>query len=209
MKKNTTWNIRRLVDKTIVPWTQRPSVLYWRLLDFNFDPPNQKLHNPNKYLVHIMFITQVHKWLAWWKLWVRYRSRPSWHGREWSFYSRNWWRRQSQVIKSLIKIYVFKIFQSSDYCNKLFFSNLKFQSLCWGWPHIQFCTPAGRPGPPASYDSHALCGHAATAPSASATTRICFEAAEVVFKCYSPVSYYYLFLFQIHTFLLGFQKFTI
>ena len=106
MKKNTTWNIRRLVDKTIVPWTQRPSILYWRLSDFNFDPPNQKLHNPNKYLVHIMFITQVHKWLAWWKLWVRYRSRPSWHGREWSFYSRNWWRRQSQVIKSLIKIYL-------------------------------------------------------------------------------------------------------
>ena len=73
----------------------------------------------------------------------------------------------------------------------IIFSILKFQSLCRGWPHIQFSTEAGRPGPPASYDSHALCGHAATAPSASATTRICFEAAEVVFKCYSPVSYYY------------------
>ena len=62
--------------------------------------------NPNTYLVYIMFTTQVHKWLARWKLWVRHRSRPSWHGREWSIYSRNWWRRQSQVIKSLIQFQI-------------------------------------------------------------------------------------------------------
>ena len=30
-KKNNTWNIRRLVDES---FTQRPSVLYWRLSDF-------------------------------------------------------------------------------------------------------------------------------------------------------------------------------
>ena len=34
MKKNKTWNIRRLVDETIIPSTQQPSVLYWRLSDF-------------------------------------------------------------------------------------------------------------------------------------------------------------------------------
>ena len=34
MKKNNTWNIRHLVNETIVPLTQRPSVLYWRLSDF-------------------------------------------------------------------------------------------------------------------------------------------------------------------------------
>ena len=33
MKKNT-WNIRHLVEESFVPSTQRPSVLYWRLLDF-------------------------------------------------------------------------------------------------------------------------------------------------------------------------------
>ena len=32
-KKNSTWNIRRLVNETIVPSTQQPSVLYWRFLD--------------------------------------------------------------------------------------------------------------------------------------------------------------------------------
>ena len=51
MKKNSAWNIRLLVDESFVPSTQRPSVLYWRLLDFNLDPPNQKLHNPNKYIL--------------------------------------------------------------------------------------------------------------------------------------------------------------
>ena len=34
MKKNNTWNIRRLVDESFVPATQRPSVLHWRLSDF-------------------------------------------------------------------------------------------------------------------------------------------------------------------------------
>ena len=33
-KKKNTWNIRRLVDETIIPSTHRPSVLYWRLSDF-------------------------------------------------------------------------------------------------------------------------------------------------------------------------------
>ena len=36
MKKDNTWNIRRLVNETIVPSTQRPSILYWRLSDFCF-----------------------------------------------------------------------------------------------------------------------------------------------------------------------------
>ena len=34
MKKNNTWTIRQLENETIVPSTQRPSILYWRLLDF-------------------------------------------------------------------------------------------------------------------------------------------------------------------------------
>ena len=34
MKKNNTWNIRRLVNETIVTSTQQPSVLDRRLLDF-------------------------------------------------------------------------------------------------------------------------------------------------------------------------------
>ena len=34
MKKNNTWNIRRLVDKSFVPANQRTSVLYCRLSDF-------------------------------------------------------------------------------------------------------------------------------------------------------------------------------
>ena len=34
MKKNNAWNIRRLVDESFVPLTQRPSILYWRLSDF-------------------------------------------------------------------------------------------------------------------------------------------------------------------------------
>ena len=33
-KKNNTWNIRCMIDETIVPSTQRPSVSYWRLSDF-------------------------------------------------------------------------------------------------------------------------------------------------------------------------------
>ena len=32
-EKNNTWNIRRLVNETIIPSSQRPSVLYWRLSD--------------------------------------------------------------------------------------------------------------------------------------------------------------------------------
>ena len=34
MKKNNAWNIRRFVDESFVPSTQRASVLYWRLTDF-------------------------------------------------------------------------------------------------------------------------------------------------------------------------------
>ena len=34
-KKNNTWNIRRLVDESLVPSAQRTSVLYRRLSDFN------------------------------------------------------------------------------------------------------------------------------------------------------------------------------
>ena len=33
-EKNNTWNIRRLVDESFVPVTQRPSELYWRFSDF-------------------------------------------------------------------------------------------------------------------------------------------------------------------------------
>ena len=33
-EKNNAWNIRRLVDESFVPSTQRPSVLYWWLTDF-------------------------------------------------------------------------------------------------------------------------------------------------------------------------------
>ena len=33
-EKISTWNIRRLVDESFVPATQRPSALYWRLSDF-------------------------------------------------------------------------------------------------------------------------------------------------------------------------------
>ena len=32
--KNNTWNIRHLFNETIIPATQQPSVLYWRLSDF-------------------------------------------------------------------------------------------------------------------------------------------------------------------------------
>ena len=41
MKKNNAWNIRRLVDESFIPSTQRPSVYYWRLSDFK----NQSTHN--------------------------------------------------------------------------------------------------------------------------------------------------------------------
>ena len=34
MKKNNTWNIRRLVAESFVPSTHGPSVLYWRSSDF-------------------------------------------------------------------------------------------------------------------------------------------------------------------------------
>ena len=34
MKKNNAWNIRRLLNKSFVPVTQRTSVLYFRLSDF-------------------------------------------------------------------------------------------------------------------------------------------------------------------------------
>ena len=34
MKKNNTWNIRRLVDVSFVPSSKRPSVLYCKLTDF-------------------------------------------------------------------------------------------------------------------------------------------------------------------------------
>ena len=33
MKKNNTWDIRRLIDKSVVPENQQTSVLYWRLSD--------------------------------------------------------------------------------------------------------------------------------------------------------------------------------
>ena len=36
IKKNNTWNIRGLDDKSFVPATQRTSVLYWRLTDCTF-----------------------------------------------------------------------------------------------------------------------------------------------------------------------------
>ena len=38
MKKNNTFNIRRMVNETIVPSTQRHSVLNWRLSDFYLGP---------------------------------------------------------------------------------------------------------------------------------------------------------------------------
>ena len=34
MKKNDTWNMRRLVDLSFVPATQQRCVLYWRLSNF-------------------------------------------------------------------------------------------------------------------------------------------------------------------------------
>ena len=34
MKKNNTWNIRRLVDDLFVPSSKQPSVLYCKLTDF-------------------------------------------------------------------------------------------------------------------------------------------------------------------------------
>ena len=35
MKKNNTWNIRRLVDDSFVPSSKQPNVLYCKLTDFN------------------------------------------------------------------------------------------------------------------------------------------------------------------------------
>ena len=32
--KNSTWNIRLLVDESFIQVTQRPSILYWKMLDF-------------------------------------------------------------------------------------------------------------------------------------------------------------------------------
>ena len=54
MKKDNvyfTWNIRRLVNETIVPWTQGLSVLYWRLSSFKLQCHVMKiliqfLHSP-------------------------------------------------------------------------------------------------------------------------------------------------------------------
>jgi hypothetical protein len=34
MKKNNTWNIRRLIDDSFVPSSKRPSLLYCKLTDF-------------------------------------------------------------------------------------------------------------------------------------------------------------------------------
>ena len=35
-KKNKSWNIRRLVAGSFVQTNQRPSLIYYRLTDFNF-----------------------------------------------------------------------------------------------------------------------------------------------------------------------------
>ena len=43
MKKNNAWNIRRLVDESFVPASQRTSVLYCRLTDFKSDNRHQEL----------------------------------------------------------------------------------------------------------------------------------------------------------------------
>ena len=42
-EKHETWNIRRLVEETFVPSTQRPSVLYSRLTDFWRKCPMSKI----------------------------------------------------------------------------------------------------------------------------------------------------------------------
>ena len=34
MKKNNTWNIKRLVDNSFDPFSKQPSVLYCKLTDF-------------------------------------------------------------------------------------------------------------------------------------------------------------------------------
>ena len=41
-KKNNTWNIRRLVDKSFVPLALRTSVLCCRLTDFNSHCPGEQ-----------------------------------------------------------------------------------------------------------------------------------------------------------------------
>ena len=55
MKRNNTWNIRRLVDESFVQATQRTSVLYWRLSDFNTIPLLQKSENQVQYNLDNLF----------------------------------------------------------------------------------------------------------------------------------------------------------
>ena len=43
MKKNITWNIRRLVDDSFVPSSKRPSVLYCKLTDYRWLCENERL----------------------------------------------------------------------------------------------------------------------------------------------------------------------
>ena len=45
MRKYGTWNMRRLVDESFVPATQRPSVLYWRLSDFKLCKRDSVCHS--------------------------------------------------------------------------------------------------------------------------------------------------------------------
>ena len=74
MKKKYTWNIRRLVDESFVPATQRTRVLYWRLSDLWLAIPiffvkkrsSLKKNNLNVFLIRF------------WRHWVLF-SQDIWH----------------------------------------------------------------------------------------------------------------------------------
>ena len=59
--KNNTRNIRRLVDDSFVPLSQRPSVIYYRLTDFCTLFLRRKIFFPS-FLLHSVIITSTVKW---------------------------------------------------------------------------------------------------------------------------------------------------
>ena len=59
MKKNNTWNIRRLVDDSFVPSSKQPSVLYCKLTDFKL----RKWHFKRDFNLQMdnLFVIHIHK----------------------------------------------------------------------------------------------------------------------------------------------------
>ena len=71
MKKNNTWNIRRLVDDSFVPLSKQPSVLYCKLTDFMYSEIEKKRYRETGpqlvlkcFLLKMLRILKGQKWVA-------------------------------------------------------------------------------------------------------------------------------------------------